>query len=213
LSKSLINIAILEPSQIITEGLSNILLKTGTYSKIFKIDSLNEFNTKLFGSQIDIAIINPNQIQNKLKEFSLLKKSLPNTLWTGLVYTFFDQTLLAQFDKIINITDSPESIGELIHKIKNADYHSVTGNEIEQLSEREIEVLKLLIKGLSNKEIGDKLNISIHTVISHRKNISQKTGIKSQAGLTIYAISNKIVQIEDCVNCFLNYNFSAKNGN
>jgi len=200
LTKSLINIAILEPSQIITEGLSNILLKTGTYSKIFKIDSLNEFNTKLFGSQIDIAIINPNQIQNKLKEFSLLKKSLSDTLWAGLVYTFFDQHLLSQFDRIINITDSPESIGELIHKIKNSDYHSSNGSEIEQLSEREIEVLKLLIKGLPNKEIGDKLNISIHTVISHRKNISQKTGIKSQAGLTIYAISNKIVQIEDYLN-------------
>jgi len=197
LTKSLINIAILEPSQIITEGLSNILLKAGTYSKIFKIDSLIEFNTKLFGSLIDVAIINPNQIQNKLKEFSLLKKSLPNTLWAGLVYTFFDQHLLAQFDKIINITDSPDSISELIHKIKNSDYHSGNSREIEQLSEREIEVLKLLIKGLPNKEIGDKLNISIHTVISHRKNISQKTGIKSQAGLTIYAISNKIVQIED----------------
>jgi len=53
------------------------------------------------------------------------------------------------------------------------------------------------VKGFSNKEVADNLNISIHTVISHRKNISQKTGIKSQSGLTIYAISNKIILIED----------------
>jgi DNA-binding NarL/FixJ family response regulator len=66
----------------------------------------------------------------------------------------------------------------------------------EQITERETDVLKLLVKGLSNKEIADKLNISIHTVISHRKNIIQKTGIKSQAGLTIYAISNKIVSLD-----------------
>jgi DNA-binding CsgD family transcriptional regulator len=57
-------------------------------------------------------------------------------------------------------------------------------------------VLKLLVQGSSNKEIADKLNISIHTVVSHRKNIIQKTGIKSQAGLTIYAISNKIISLD-----------------
>jgi DNA-binding CsgD family transcriptional regulator len=59
-----------------------------------------------------------------------------------------------------------------------------------------MEVLIQLVHGLSNKEIADKLNISIHTVVSHRKNIIQKTGIKSQAGLTIYAISNKIVSLD-----------------
>ncbi|MBK8882774.1 MAG: helix-turn-helix transcriptional regulator [Bacteroidales bacterium] len=65
------------------------------------------------------------------------------------------------------------------------------------LSERETEVLKLLSKGLSNKEIADSLNISIHTVISHRKNLTQKTGIKSQSGLTIYALSNNIISLEN----------------
>ena len=59
-----------------------------------------------------------------------------------------------------------------------------------------MDVLIHLVHGLSNKEIADKLNISIHTVVSHRKNIIQKTGIKSQAGLTIYAISKKIISID-----------------
>jgi DNA-binding CsgD family transcriptional regulator len=60
-----------------------------------------------------------------------------------------------------------------------------------------LEVLKLVVAGMQNKEIADKLFISVHTVVSHRKNISQKTGIKSQAGLTIYAISNKVIDIVD----------------
>jgi DNA-binding CsgD family transcriptional regulator len=62
-----------------------------------------------------------------------------------------------------------------------------------QLSEREIEILKLIALGYTNKEIGDKLFISIHTVITHRKNITSKLGIKTIAGLTVYAILNKII--------------------
>ena len=61
------------------------------------------------------------------------------------------------------------------------------------LSAREIEVLILVTKGLINKEIADKLNISLTTVISHRKNITEKLGIKSVSGLTIYAVMNGYV--------------------
>jgi regulator of cell morphogenesis and NO signaling len=67
--------------------------------------------------------------------------------------------------------------------------------ETESLSEREREVLIEVVKGLSNKEIADKLFISIHTVITHRKNIARKLHIHSPAGLTIYAIANKLVDI------------------
>lgn len=69
-----------------------------------------------------------------------------------------------------------------------------------QLSQREIDVLKCLIEGKSNKEVAEKLFISTHTVVSHRKNISEKTGIKSLAGLTIYAILHKIINIESLEN-------------
>ena len=66
------------------------------------------------------------------------------------------------------------------------------------LSAREIEVLKLITKGLINKEIAEKLNISLTTVISHRKNITEKLGIKSVAGLTIYAVMNGYIEA-DCI--------------
>jgi DNA-binding CsgD family transcriptional regulator len=55
----------------------------------------------------------------------------------------------------------------------------------------------LVAKGLANKEIADKLNISIHTVMSHRKNIAHKTGIKSVAGLTVYALLNNLLDAAD----------------
>ena len=64
------------------------------------------------------------------------------------------------------------------------------------LSAREIEVLVLITKGLINKEIAEKLNISLTTVISHRKNITEKLGIKSVSGLTIYAVMNGYIEAD-----------------
>ena len=65
-----------------------------------------------------------------------------------------------------------------------------------ELSVREIEVLILITKGLINKEIADKLNISLTTVISHRKNITEKLGIKSVSGLTVYAVMNGYIEAD-----------------
>jgi DNA-binding CsgD family transcriptional regulator len=63
----------------------------------------------------------------------------------------------------------------------------------DELTVREKEVLALVAMGHSNKEIAEKLFISIHTVISHRKNITEKLGIKSISGLTVYAILNRVI--------------------
>lgn len=68
-----------------------------------------------------------------------------------------------------------------------------------QLTNREIEILKLIVQGRLNKEIADKLNISLNTVLSHRKNIISKTGIKTVSGLTFYSISNGYVSPGDNV--------------
>ena len=64
------------------------------------------------------------------------------------------------------------------------------------LSMREIEVLSLVARGFINKEIADKLNISLTTVITHRKNIIEKLGIKSVSGLTIYAVMRGYVEAD-----------------
>lgn len=68
--------------------------------------------------------------------------------------------------------------------------------ESRDLSAREIEVLRLVSKGYINKEIADKLNISLTTVITHRKNITEKLGIKSVSGLTMYAVMNGYVDAD-----------------
>jgi DNA-binding CsgD family transcriptional regulator len=63
------------------------------------------------------------------------------------------------------------------------------------LTSRETEILKLIVQGLLNKEIADRLNISLNTVLTHRKNIIAKTGIKTVSGLTFYCIRNGLTNI------------------
>jgi DNA-binding CsgD family transcriptional regulator len=95
----------------------------------------------------------------------------------------------------ISLHDSPDDINERV----KAFIETVPGNggQEEELTGREIEVLKLVALGFSNKEIAGKLFISTHTVISHRKNMTEKLGIKSISGLTVYAIINGYINTDD----------------
>ena len=106
---------------------------------------------------------------------------------------------------ILNIYQAEEQLVKDILKLHQHAHHDgypvkdmpptppTTGHE---LSPREIEVLVLITKGLINKEIADKLNIGLTTVITHRKNITEKLGIKSVSGLTIYAVMNGYVEAD-----------------
>ena len=78
-------------------------------------------------------------------------------------------------------------------KAKNSSHSHA--HDTEELSDREKDVLIQVVRGLSNKEIADVLCISQHTVVSHRKHITRKLNIHSSAGLTIYAIVNKLITI------------------
>ncbi len=91
--------------------------------------------------------------------------------------------------------ESRQSTSKTDQKSEN----SITEQEC-TLSSREIDVLKCLIMGMSNKEVAEKLFISTNTVITHRKNITEKTGIKSLAGLTIFAIVHQLINIDDVKN-------------
>ena len=191
MDKTRIYIAILEPSQIIVEGLSNMLMKLKKNFHIFRFNDLEELRNSSAIAHFQIAVINPSAIQNRIADFVKLKNNHTQILWVALVYSFFDDEVIRKFDDTLLITAAPDQISRKLGQINTA----TDKDQHEDLSDREIEVLSQLVKGLSNKEIADKLNISIHTVISHRKNITEKTGIKSLSGLTIYAITRKIIPL------------------
>lgn len=97
----------------------------------------------------------------------------------------------------INLSDTAALVCYKVNEILNS-FVAISSKETgTELTRREIEVLQLLTKGYANKEIADQLFVSTHTVISHRKNISEKTGIKSASGLTMYAILKKIIDVGD----------------
>ncbi|MDR2882744.1 MAG: LuxR C-terminal-related transcriptional regulator [Alistipes sp.] len=85
----------------------------------------------------------------------------------------------------------------LIPLVERLDNERHTVPDGMELTAREREVLATLARGLSNKEVADKLHISTHTVISHRKNIMRKTGFKTAQGLTFYALHNGLITRDD----------------
>ncbi len=193
-----INIIVLESSAIIYEGLCKLMCNPAFDFNFHFANNLNELNQLNIRYNADLVIINPLLIQNMGKEFHAIQKEYNKTCWLALIYSHFDHQLLSIFDGLISINDTAFEINLIIKKnllIENTSSNQPTQSE--SLSEREIDVLKLVVNGNANKEIADKLNISINTVISHRKNISQKTGIKSVSGLTIYAVVNNYISVDN----------------
>jgi DNA-binding CsgD family transcriptional regulator len=194
MDKCKIHIAVVEPSDIIYEGLVNLLLKSEKHFYLYRLNELEDLNITYGSTTFNIVIINPSALQNKKSEFQRIKRANANISWVGLVYSFFDSQFLTIFDDTFSVTDSIDTITHKLNSLFNKC--SCSDNHQEQLSDRESEILIQLVKGLSHKEIAELLNISIHTVTSHRKNIIEKTGIKSLSGLTIYAISKNIISLD-----------------
>lgn len=86
-------------------------------------------------------------------------------------------------------SDFIDSLESIIHSRQAAGAQPEQG----KLSARETEVLQLVVAGCINKEIAERLHISINTVLTHRKNITAKLGIKSVSGLSIYAMMNGLI--------------------
>ena len=85
-----------------------------------------------------------------------------------------------------------EDLQELI-----AESHIIRESKRQPLSQRELDVLRLIALGLLNKEVADKLNISLNTVLSHRKNITAKLGIKTVSGLIFYCITHGYISADE----------------
>ena len=151
-----------------------------------------------------------NHIESKLKELKDIIVRYYTQKDSNLLYSvLFDIISCAQdLDSHCSVEDHlfVPSVADLETKIrdrrssgqeKEEDAVDLDEEKTDILSQREKEIIICVAKGLSNKEISDVLNISIHTVTTHRRNISAKLQIHSIAGITIYAIANGLVRMSE----------------
>jgi DNA-binding CsgD family transcriptional regulator len=183
------NSVIIHSSTIVQLGLKNILLSRG----IGIGGIMPTFPGVVITSEWKgLLILAGTQFSDELKNRASILRKNGNTL-IGIDTTGRTWQPDPVFDGIIGINDSLDTINRIA-----ADYFTRTAaiKSDNQLSHREIEVLTMVAQGFSNKQIADQLFISIHTVITHRKNITSKLGIKSIPGLTLYAALNNLVEFQ-----------------
>ncbi len=190
-------VTIIEPSEIVSAGLKQLVEYGGNFhvTKIFK--SIQDYSENLNGNP-DIILINPTALNigdsNDPRNIITAKD---NVAIVAICYLAYHEETLRNYDGCIGMFSTQEQIEKkLLSALKTTSDKEQDDNSNE-LSTRECEILTAVAKGKTNKEIADEFNISIHTVISHRKNISHKLGINSIAGLTIYAVMNKLLDVED----------------
>ena len=188
-------VIICEASEIIANGLAEVIDSMAQFDVVARIESPEHLNEKITASDANLAIINPLLLGYQNKEFiNQLGKEFPNLAIIALETLYLDHSILSPYSGVIEITDTRSKI---ISKMNEFSQSEATKKDDVELSKREIDVLVAVAKGMMNKEIADLMNISIHTVISHRKNITRKTGIKSVSGLTVYALLNNLIDESD----------------
>ena len=191
-------VIIVEPSPIVSAGLVSYFDDCKQISIVSQLDRIDRMEEKLATYNPDILIINPLLIAYDTNEqFLKICRDFSNVIPVALVSSYVDSSILKQFQDVIEINDSKQKVVSKIFNLLNDSKISQDKPENVELSNRETDVLIALVKGLTNKEISDKLFISVHTVITHRKNIIRKTGIKSVSGLTVYALLNNLVEESD----------------
>lgn len=190
-------IVIVERSAIIAEGLKSILSHSHDYEVVCVVDSLRALAERAFMLDMDVVVVGAQSYVEGTALRSLHEK-MSGVALVLLASVIREEDVMRQFDSVINIYDNPQQV---VKKLNSAIEQSQTNpySDSHELSEREREVLILVAQGMANKEIADRLNISVHTVMSHRKNITHKTGVKSVAGLTVYALLNNLLDQNDVV--------------
>ena len=191
-------VIICETSEIIANGLADIINGIAHFDVVSRLDNPEHISEKITALDANLLIIDPTLLGFHNKEFlSQLGKEHPQLTLVALVTTCLDHSMLTPYNGVIEINDTRSKIISKMNEFAQSEASKNT-DDIE-LSKRETDVLVAVAKGMMNKEIADEMSISIHTVISHRKNITRKTGIKSVSGLTVYALLNNLIDEKDLI--------------
>jgi len=184
------SIVIGSPSYLLKKGLSATISELMEAQIVF-IDTLDAINQHLDQNKIFAVIIDEKLLKYK-EEIHFFFERKEETVYIALTNNEKCIPRGKNFDAQIHKDQPKEQIVASLEKALTLQT-SNNSQKYSLLSERETDVLKLVALGYTNQEIADKLFISKHTVISHRKNITAKLGIKTVSGLTVYAVLNNLI--------------------
>lgn len=187
-------VLLIVPSKIVARGIEAVLSELGEFRVEGILTDLSHASQmRLRNIDADVIVLDPvvfdfvsrSSVRSHISEYS-------DAAVVGLQTIPMDDEQKKQYDALIGLNDDPVLI---VRKLRESLDSRQDNSETEEydLSAREKEILVCVAKGMLNKEIADACNLSIHTVITHRKNITRKTGIKTVAGLTVYALLNNLI--------------------
>ncbi len=190
----MVKILVAEPSYLIRKGILTILNELKAVTKVEEASNLDELQEALENTAPHILLVNTT-LSDLPNGDRIIKKHHSETEVMAIFNTPLPNP---ENEKAISIFDSKAVLLNKLHDQVKKSQKSVTQLDTsDELTDREKDVLQKVALGKTNKEVAKELFISTHTVISHRKNITRKLGIKTVSGLTVYAILNQLIKLED----------------
>jgi len=186
------NVLIISKSLIVRKGIIFLLKETDNQINIYEIDSVNNLPNFLSDNRPEFIFISAEMFENQ-KIISLLKDFRIIIIEKDSKINYNELTII----ETINYFATKEEIETKLHSIFSKSSSNKEYEKNDDLSAREMEIVKHVALGHTNQEIADKLFLSPHTVITHRKNITKKLGIKTVSGLTVFAILHNLISLDN----------------
>ncbi len=142
----------------------------------------------------DLVVVNPRSLSEENAALPRKLRAKQKTVLLALVHRQEREKFAGAYHNLLFHEDDQFVLEQKLRKYAGRP-EETAGNK--QLSQREITILKMIVTGLTHQEIADKLFLSVHTVNTHRKNINKKLGIKTVSGLSVYAIMNHLIDMDE----------------
>jgi len=208
-----VNVLIVDDHQIVTDGLS-ALLDSVPHIHIKGVAENGRLAIEMVRNlKVDVVLMDVDMpVMNGIEATQAIKKQFPDVM--VIILTMHDEKGMVQVlleagadgyllknsnrDEVVEAIDAvrrgEQHLSEEVHRVLLREDADPRKGMLSELTDREIEILKLIAEGFSNKEIGDKLFISHRTVDTHRTNLMQKLDVHNIAGLVRLAIENGLVR-------------------
>ena len=142
----------------------------------------------------DVVVLNPRSLSEENRFLPSKLRNAEKTVLVALVSKNEREQITGAFHDLLFWEEDKFELEQKLRKYVDHQNHT---EESKLLSPREKTILKMIVKGFTHQQIADKLFLSIHTVNTHRKNINKKLGIKTVSGLSVYAIMNHLIEMDE----------------